>query len=399
MKQKNLFIALLFTYVCIFFDKPALSNTTESDSNWSLEDVSMLYPLPENLKDESFIHLNPLLNIGHKKLLPENILKMLPALIIPHSEEEMFESLQVVGIRIDPCFIENLNAPFRCHQQIRLVWQPIELDRRHSVIALDTAIHSFHNLKENDFKSFLLELKKINRYFKIKNTDNKKNSLDVNSDLKNSKMYRAELAKLIYNYLGLNNLIRVTSMSLRGAGDMWQFQSFQYLKDNLQPEPIPRLNNSDIQTFINTAIPATSFDGGSIDPLPTPEGKDTFNSVMMGSIELPENSEILNNELQAIINIENPNKHNPKTVDCVSCHVANSAKLWVKRNNEKLYFDMTDLYSYKSTVYNLENNSETNIHTQNLRSFGYFQNQPITSQRVINESAEVAKILNQLEDK
>ena len=364
--------------------------------SWDLNDVSILYPLPtaEQLgKDDSFIYFTSTSNPRTKFssfVLPQDLLQHIPALIIPHSLEEIQASLQVVAIRIDPCFLEGDTVPYRCQKQVRFVWQPIEVGRRQQVVALDAALHSFYLLTDQQFSFLLLNLQKLKSEY-LYNSNGQ--PLFIHSGLTRNLSYRKSLSNLFLSVANTNNLIRVTSMGLRGAGDMWTFQSFAYHNDQLTAEVIPRIQFATMQTFMNSAIPATSFDGGSLDPMP--EGTDTFNELMLGSIELPENKILMQKQMQSILNIENPLKHNPKTIDCVSCHVAGPAKIWSLSSGLD-WLDFVKNNSYQNSNYNLTNPTEFYINTQRLRAFGYSDSLPIISQRVINESAVVATYLNSL---
>lgn len=364
--------------------------------SWDLNDVSILYPLPtaEQIgKDDSFIYFTSTTNPQTKVdpfVLPQDLLQHIPALIIPRSLEEIQASLQVVAIRIDPCFLEGVAAPYRCQKQVRFVWQPIEVGRRQQVVALDVALHSFYLLTDQQFSSLLMSLQKLKNEYLYNGNDQ---PLFIHSGLAANLSYRKSLSNLFLSVANINNLTRVTSMGLRGAGDMWTFQSFAYHNHQLTEEIIPRTQDATMQTFMNSAIPATSFDGGSLDPMP--EGSDTFNELMLGSIELPENKILMQKQVQSILNIENPLKHHPKTIDCVSCHVAGPAKIWSLSSGLD-WLDFIKNNSYQNSNYNLTNPTELYINTQRLRAFGYNDSLPIISQRVINESAVVATYLNSL---
>jgi hypothetical protein len=93
------------------------------------------------------------------------------------------------------------------------------------------------------------------------------------------------------------------------------------------------------------------------------------------------------------LQFENPKTHNPGTIDCVSCHIAQATHLWVEKNfKTDLWSQELKPHQYQSSL-NLKNNSINPSHTNRVRSFGYFEDEPIFSQRVINESAEVIKLL------
>ncbi|MBC7371749.1 MAG: hypothetical protein H7326_09295 [Bdellovibrionaceae bacterium] len=67
-----------------------------------------------------------------------------------------------------------------------------------------------------------------------------------------------EFQKIITEFSGVANLTRVTTMVLRGAGDMWAFAGFQYSNGKLSFLSIPRIHRQ-TQAFVNQAIPADHF--------------------------------------------------------------------------------------------------------------------------------------------
>ena len=93
-----------------------------------------------------------------------------------------------------------------------------------------------------------------------------------------------------------------------------------------------------------------------------------------------------------------PKLHNPGTVDCVSCHVAQPAKIWAMRQYPWLQLDNVSRDIIYNSKLNIRNMSPMQMHTNIVRAFGYFMNQPFVAQRTINESAEVVNYLNGLSD-
>ena len=111
-----------------------------------------------------------------------------------------------------------------------------------------------------------------------------------------------------------------------------------------------------------------------------------------GEIDAPqEEVQALASELTAF---EHPTKHNPGTLDCVSCHLAQTVLSFSYKQYPQ--FGLEDIFNkerYRNPVFNLENRSPKQGQTNIVRMFGYFESDPIVTQRTINESAEVAKSL------
>ena len=89
---------------------------------------------------------------------------------------------------------------------------------------------------------------------------------------------------------------------------------------------------------------------------------------------------------------------NPSHLDCVQCHITDGTQFWM---NEKMpgydreMFTDTLFVNPKPAWYNLTNKTATPRSSKINRAFGYWQQYPAISQRVIHESTLVADRLNQ----
>jgi hypothetical protein len=117
-------------------------------NQWDLNDVTYIMPLPTNADENNLLKLKSP-GLGGELLKPE-FLKEMPVLSIRHNPEEITQRLRVMTVRIDPCF--PLPTPTSCQKQIRLVWQPVSIDKHKNVITLDMALHSFYVLTDEEFK-------------------------------------------------------------------------------------------------------------------------------------------------------------------------------------------------------------------------------------------------------
>lgn len=380
--MKTLFAALVLT---LGIQTPVLAS-------WNLNDVSYLLPLPEKLETNGLLGLHSPARGGG--LLPSvQAMAKLPPLAIGMTREQSYQALRVMAVRIDPCF--PLPTPQSCQRQIRLVWQPLQMGPRSAVRTVDASMHSFYVLNDAEFSALLRDLTRWKTKYRVA-TDGL--PLQVHPAWAQEGDRSAALQdfqRIITKHAGVQNLIRVTMMVLRGTGDMWAFAGFSYQQDQLEFIGIPRINNRS-QAFVNFAVPADRFSMGQITP--TPAGDDTFNNLMFDSDQmLPGNNkdDLLLKELTAIARIENPRIYNPENMDCVSCHVAQQGKQWSLLNRPDLQIaDTWNAMKYKNARHNLNNESSVPLNTQDIRAFGYFGRNVSLSQRVINESAEVADAVN-----
>lgn len=356
---------------------------------WDLNDVSYLMPLPTSIYSDHMLHLE---STGARGvLLPAKFLSSIPPLTVINTQDETAKALRVIAVRIDPCF--PLPTPQSCQRQIRLIWQPLEVGPRNRVQVTDASLHSFYLLNETDFKNLMNDLSAWKSKFKIQTQGLPLQIHPAWSRDGDNSVALAEFNGIVLKYAGLQNLMRVTAMVLRGTGDMWAFQGFTVNQGKLELMRIPRIDRF-AQVFVNQAMPSDHFENGQINPAPA--GDDTLNNVITDSGKFNSGFEdLLRKELRAMYRIEDPKSFNPENTDCVSCHVSQPARQWIMANRTDLGIDNIWLnFSYKNARYNLSNQSANLGNTQIIRAFGYFNSDVAISQRVINESAEVADSLN-----
>ncbi len=372
----------------VFFAVLLTSLLVSAETSWTLNDVSYLMPLPQKIDDETLIRLRTAGFGG--QVLPPSVLAKLPKLSLGHTQEEVFNGLRVMGVRIDPCF--PLPTPQSCQRQIRLVWQPLDHHPRFGVRSVDAALHSFYVLDDQQFASLLKDLEQWKKQHNVSTTGLPLQLHPAWAKEGTNSVALKDFNAVILKYAGVQNLSRVTAMVLRGAGDMWAFVGYSFEHGQLKLFSVPRIQRN-AQTFVNLAVPADQFSNGQI--LPRPEGEDTFNNLIEDSGQMLDNEALLLKEFKAITRIENPREFNPENMDCVSCHVAHQARQWSVLHRPDLGLaDLWNKTKYINTSHNLENKSTEVLNTQSIRAFGYFDRATVISQRVINESAEVADAVN-----
>lgn len=357
---------------------------------WDLNDVSYLMPLPAQVGPDNLLGIEAPGRGG--ALIPPKFMDTVPILLVTMTQSQINEALRIVALRIDPCF--PLPAPQSCQRQLRLVWQPLEEGRLNKVQTIDAALHSFYVLTDSEFKALLQDLSVWKSKFNVKTAGLPLQVHPAWSSQGDKSPALVEFNAIIRKYAGAQNLSRVTAMALRGAGDMWVFQGFAVNNGSLSLLRVPRTDRA-AQAFVNQAVPADHFDRGMIAPAPT--GDDTVNKLIVNSANLQEgNEEAIRKDVRGAYRIENPKNFSPETMDCASCHAAQPAREWAQRKRSDIFTgDLWQSFAYQNSRYNLTNTTQILGNTQNLRAFGYFIDDVAISQRVINESAEVADAINQ----
>ncbi|MBX3022227.1 MAG: hypothetical protein KF799_11185 [Bdellovibrionales bacterium] len=345
-------------------------------SAWTLNDVSILLPLPSTSEEAKEL-------IGASELLPLEVYQALPRLIMGANPDLIYnQQLKVVAIRIDPCFRET-GGPTQCRRQIRMVWQPV-LHGGYGVLTADAAMHTFFDLSETEWSSLLHDLTPL--------TGSEENeSLGVHPRILSEGLKGAHwrnLKRILLKYASKHSLTRATAMNVHPLGSAWTFTGVDIKNGVMTRSMIPRAHHT---------VQGVVVDVGNLNELrigfrPMPDGA-AWETLLTDSVtaESRMGREGIREALEQALRIENPRLEDTGTMDCASCHVAQTVRLWgVRRVPEWNWRSSEWLYAEpKGLLADLRNNSVNPGFVNRLRAFGYFFGDPTISQRVVNESAEV----------
>ena len=388
----------------------SLSNHAQAqvspELRWTSTDLSIFLPLPKTPQDDTLLHADSVGAYG--PLIATELFKRVPKLdMVTRTNEEEYSKLRAVGFRIDPCYPGLYGG---CRRQIRIVWQPIYWVPQsgsptgapdNSVSTTDVGVHTFYDLSEQEFNQVLKEVWQL----KVATGISTEGPLTVHPAIVAQGMngnYLRQIEHIVLSHTGLEKMSRLTFMLVRGDSVLWTFGGFNVENSKPVPLPIPRLQPiatgqgpQNLQVFFNRSFSRDNFQQSDLNPAPV--GKDTFNLLMRdsGNIRPTEDHNEIFESMASIYRIENPDYHNPETMDCVSCHVAQAARNYTKERFGAMVFkDIISSFAFKSKM-DLQNVSESNWFTNNLHAFSYFGDQVAISQRSINEAAAVADGLNE----
>lgn len=384
----------LLTRAALFLISLLVLMPAQAMPKWGMNDVTLIYPLPHYPHEASQL-ISPQTEGLGGPLLPSKYFHKLPAINQGESGYITYQNLRVVAIRIDPCF----SSQGECLRQVRLVWQPLNKSSYGSstrfglLEAKDAAIHSLYTLNPDDFQALLDD------YAELRQThgrDLSNEPLQVHpilSGLGLSSHFAQGLKELITTHIGEENLWRVTAMSTFVGGDQWTFQGFNIREDETPEIIIPRTQGATQQRFSTSLLNTSEFNNGQLTPVPV--GSDNLQTLLGNSRHLPSGSSLLIRELGAsIARIENPDIHTPETMDCVSCHAAQTAGSVLFNRFTWLKNDPKQIESSFSRTQSSTNPDTQRPNTQVLRALGYFERHLILSRRVLNETARVVERLN-----
>lgn len=329
---------------------------------WTLNDVSVLLPLPRSY--EAHLLLAP----TDGDLLPHAVYDDLPRLVVAADPAEIYDKhLRVVAVRFDPCFREGTTT---CRRQIRLVWQPVL-----TIGTADAAAHTFYDLDENAWARLKRELTVIA-------APDGDDPLDVHPRIKSEGLggpHWKALRELITRYAGARNLTRATAMTVNPFGNVWAFVAVEYLEGRRKHALIPRTDKPAQAVMVDLAH-LTEL---NVRLAPAPAAPPAFLATLANSaaVDYPTARAAWRETLR----LENPRLTHTGNVDCASCHLAQVTRLQTERRWPDLNArGEPDAYPGTWT-----NESVNPAFTNRLRAFGYMRDEPVISQRVIHESAEV----------
>jgi len=372
------------------------SSVTVANAN-KLEafDVSILFPLPAARQWDGLI--SP---ATQPNMLPWPVFEKV-AFFINQPNDRTYPNLRVVGIRLDPCFHEG-PPPLRCQHQVRFIWQPLKLENGQTS-TVDASLHSFFHLSKSEFEQLIVQLENLQLRHTLDHSKFRMKPLSVHPLLNKyglNSSYALELKSIILKAVESKSIARVTFMKLKGVDDIWIFGGFDLdpTTGDTRDILIPRLRLKTSQEFINSLAMRKSprqFLGGIF---PAPEESaldDLIDQITKDSNDLDSYRE---QDIKAMIgqiaDFENPSKHNPGTLDCVSCHLTNTLRAWSNINFSRFPLKQEyERHRFQSNSINLNNISPLQGQTDVLRMFGYFERNPIVAQRTINETAEVISAL------
>lgn len=322
----------------------------------SRNDVSILIPLPVAGDDE--LLWSPHTQGSGGEILPSVVYRQLPSMD-GSPRKDFYLHLRVVSIRLDPCF--PLKPPATgCQPQIRLVWQPIRYRFENATIDSDSALHTFYNLDESRLFEIFRKIALLNEIFGVVSPDG---PLTVHPEISRRGLrsqYAQELLGTILSGIGAENLVKVAFMKHYEGDIAWTFGGLNLSVLEGVPFSIPRIGTSSQSLILTNQEGRLVID-------PEPSGTDSFQSFWLGrpSVGSQPPAELSSLNVLTASHIEDPKMHSPVTVDCVSCHVAESERLSLEFGEKRII----------------------------LRAFGYFGTTPAISRRTINETETIVKFL------
>jgi hypothetical protein len=270
---------------------------------------------------------------------------------------------------------------------VRLVLQPV-YDQGGELAAEDGAVHLFYDLPVGDFVALVGDLLDAQQAAAPLGMSA---PLDVHPTLSAEGLsgpYGTRIRDALLRAIGERRLTRMTFVALGAGHDTWTFGGFDLDHGTatpleiLDPTTTAQIFSEDVVSdplaFSATVQPPLHGAPEDLSPLYDSPSAAALDDATLWSL------------YERALRIENPKYYSPASVDCVSCHTAQPARLWLERNTTFAGRASELRYQADFELGVTEQLDETNA----LRAFGFVGARPSINARVVNESAAIAGYLN-----
>ncbi|MEZ4399698.1 MAG: hypothetical protein R3B06_06750 [Kofleriaceae bacterium] len=354
-------------------DQPDPTVIGPFDRQVAAADVSILYPLTATTDRDDLIAASA---IGaHGVLVPPDVLGDATVGRLDSDVAASDADLRLVALRLDPC-----SARGSCTPEIRAVFQPVVVvDGR--PIAADGALHVFYDVPADELLGFLKQVLALKRAAGA--------GVDVDRPLGvhpilAARGLRSEFAvglrAALLAHVGAARIARVTRMVHQFPdGDAWGFALFERRGDRLEAATIVDAQATN-QTISGTGAHDPMI-GGIYETGVTPS------LPALGVLAALGRPATTTPEVEAgfaeAIAAQDPTRHTSEDTDCVSCHVAEGARLVGTTAYGLTPAD--EFASARPLAYPRDGQALTNLH-----AFGYLGAQVSVMRRTSHETALTA---------
>jgi len=382
--------------LCILFVVAACAEHRElpplPPSDLQMNDISILFPL--DVEDD---YLRADSSGSNGPLVPEVLYEV--AAGMPYDE------LRVLGMRLAPCLdqVGRIENPGSCDNQLRLVFQAFD----GPADAFDGGVNVTYPLTRDDLLRMAGEIAAARQ---AAVGDGDLGPLSVNPLLAKDGVagaFGAQLQDIILRYANPTQIERITRFGLGAdplpgdravavpGGEFWHFDGVAIRNGLATALPITTLGTETTAMGIDAAVSPleTSFAIGSGDNLGTLASTSQAMAASAAGRQAA---------YDAALRIESPVENSQDTTDCVSCHVAEPARVLVGEQ----VFGMSasgDANAFAPDpsipVADLAATLQADLVVQgflNLHAFSYRFRLPMINQRVINETAQNLAYLRSL---
>lgn len=409
----------LLTAACSNSKSSGLSSTNQIELG--LNDVAVLIPYN---KVPALMEKSPTIN-GDHIFVSDELLGQLSQILVGdrkiHEQESFefgrtgdatFESdittpfkasmpYRITSMRIDPCVNElQKSASEICEANIRLVFQPLYLENN-EVFAKDSNIHAIYRIEPMPFAAVLKQMRELRAKAGPADPSEALSEHPVIAKEGEKSLYFSTLMSILKSNLSVKNLKRVAFFGDTDPNNQGHWPMVAFNVENEKPILVPLDKLSKQEGEIQKNVQRLHGNHEHLeDPLPRGDIKDTlFPIVSLTGTEDPQTiqktiSEMLKSKYQNSFLVDNPTLHDPSTVDCASCHVAQIQRSQLMPEARAMGIDLPTDLGFKSAKFNLESNVKADFSRISLQILSYFKNFPKVAPRAANDAAHSLELIN-----
>jgi hypothetical protein len=307
----------------------------------------------------------------------------------------VYDNLRLVALRFDPCFahLGPITDPSTCDNQLRLVFQSLTYDPKRGTTAVDGAVHAFYRLTRAQLTDAIREVIALRRAQGQTTAMGPlaPHPLLVKQGLDGA--FGQGLNDIVQKYASAANLIRFTHFQSGNLQTTWSFAGFDVATSGSTAKSTAMV----VPTLPNKATGVEFFEGFAAQLAGgfTPETTSADDIALLVNFTNAQaaTAKARKAAYDAALRIENPDFHNPNTIDCASCHMAQNARTLIGEDQLKLSSSgdanvfvadpkFVSARSMKATTTVKGQTSGLNVHM-----LSYKNDALMIGQRVINETA------------
>lgn len=358
-------------------------------------DVTIIYPLPP-ASDINLMVWGNTLSVSYGRLVPQAAFNQITIPLDPRAGSKTrttgttaWNELRLVGVRLDPCFGSRGEVPdAQCKNQVRLVFQGIHGVNNTSA-GEDGAIHVLYELPRAELLTLAREI--------ISLTDREggytPGPLGAHPILQRQGIwggFAQGLKTLLRHYVGEDRAVRMTFFARVDAlQSAWRFGGFDHKGAVWERLQIPTTTTNE-QELLGGFPNAGELAGSTSTP---GTSGDDLRLLLNSSMANLADDAARRAAFGAALRIENPGKHTPDTVDCLSCHVAMAAR---SLGESKYGLSAVGHPDRFTSTRDLRYTPPSEPSLENLHALSYLGTELGVNQRTANETAEISAALSAL---
>ena len=353
-----------------------------------MNDVTILAPLPASLDKPVLLRATDLADDG-SGLVPQALVDRLLG-SGPFGEAiatfaPVYGSLHLVAVRFDLC---DRHLPGACPEaedaRMRLVFQPLLDPPR----AQDVGFHAFYSIRNDEISGAVAALRKLATLAPAQT-----GPLGVSLALgaADPEPYANQLRAFVRRYGGEARLVRLTmnALDLKFSALVWSLRGLEKKGTVFSEMTIP--GTTEMSGEVAERVTLTGNPGYDTAPnTDTPAGLRVALSQLKFDAADPTNKRTA---LAALAAVESPLTATAETVACVGCHVSTVV---MSARNTSSAIDPLTLPGRYTSKFDLATTGGKSAQTPTtLRALGYLGQQPMISQRVVNDTAQALTEIEQ----